>query len=74
MEKSIIKVEGMSCNHCVMAIKKAVSALTASSEAGIGSVNVDLEKKLITVEFNENLVTLEKIKYAIKEEGYDIIS
>jgi len=69
MEKSIIKVEGMSCNHCVMAITKAVSAL-----AGTSSVNVDLEKEIVTVEFNESLVTIDKIKNAIEEEGFNVVS
>ena len=68
MEKSIINVKGMSCNHCVTAIKKAVNELT-----GIGSVNVDLEKGIVTVEFNNSLVTLTKIKHIIEEEGYDVV-
>ncbi|MDR0503120.1 MAG: copper ion binding protein [Treponema sp.] len=73
MEKSIIKVEGMSCNHCVKAIKKAVNALAASPEAGIGSVNADLEKGIVTVEFDKSLVTIEKIKRAIEDEGFGVV-
>ena len=40
MEKTIIKVEGMSCEHCVKAVTNAVNSVT-----GIGSVSVDLAEK-----------------------------
>ena len=40
MEKSIIRVDGMSCQHCVKAVSGAVNALP-----GIESVEVDLAAK-----------------------------
>jgi len=68
MEKSIIKVDGMSCEHCVKAIKKAVSALS-----GVSDVAVDLKAKTVTVEHGPAL-QLEQIKTEIKDQGYDIIA
>jgi len=68
MEKSTIKVDGMSCNHCVTAITKAVNALP-----GIGAVNVDLKGKTVSVEFDKTLASLDKIKDTIKEEGYVVV-
>ena len=68
MIKSIIKVDGMSCEHCVKAVTKAVNALP-----GIGAVNIDLKAKTVTVEHDPNHTALEKIEYTIQEEGYDII-
>jgi len=35
--KEVLKVEGMSCMHCVRAVKTAVSSLQ-----GVGDVDVDL--------------------------------
>lgn len=68
MEKSVLKVDGMSCEHCVKAITKAVSALPGASD-----VTVDLKAKTVTVEHDQAL-SLDKIKYEIEEQGYDIIS
>ena len=67
MEKSILKVDGMSCEHCVKAITKAVGALP-----GVSNVAVDLKGKIVTVEHDQAL-PLDKIKYEIEEQGYDII-
>jgi len=68
MEKSTIKVDGMSCNHCVTAVTKAVNALP-----GIGAVNVDLKEKTVSVEFDKTLVTLDTIKDSIEEDGYTVV-
>lgn len=68
MIKSIIKVDGMSCEHCVKAITKAVSALT-----GVSHVAVDLNAKTVTVEHDPALPP-DKIKAEIEDQGYDIIA
>ncbi|MEA4992957.1 Copper chaperone CopZ [bioreactor metagenome] len=68
MAKSVVNVDGMSCEHCVKAITNAVSALP-----GVSDVAVDLKAKTVTVEHAPEL-SLEKIKNEIEEQGYDIIS
>jgi copper chaperone len=68
MEKIIIKVEGMSCEHCVNAITKALGVLP-----GIAKVEVDLATKNVTVEHDSNQTDLAKIKAEIEEQGYDVI-
>ncbi|MEI6131607.1 MAG: copper chaperone CopZ [Bacillota bacterium] len=68
MKTSVIKVEGMSCGHCESAVKKAVSALS-----GVSSVEVSLEEKTATVGYEETKVTVEVIKEAIEDQGYDVI-
>lgn len=68
MEQSILNVDGMSCEHCVKAIKKAVGSLP-----GVSNVSVDLKGKTVTVEHDQAL-SLDKIKYEIEEQGYDIIA
>lgn len=68
MKKVTLYVEGMSCSHCVNAVTKAVTAL-----AGVSGVNVDLAGKKVAVDFDEAKVSLDRIKAAIEEEGYDIV-
>lgn len=67
MEKAVIKVNGMSCEHCVKAVTKAVSTL-----AGIGSVAVDLKAGTVTVEYDPAQSPLDKIKSEIEDQGYDL--
>ena len=69
MTQTVLNVEGMSCSHCVNAVTKAVTALE-----GISGVNVDLEGKTATVDYDPDQVSLDSIKEAIEEEGYEIRS
>jgi copper chaperone len=65
MVKVSIKVEGMSCGHCVMRVKKAIEGVE-----GVQRADVDLENKQATVEYEEGKASLEKVKAAIQEAGY----
>lgn len=67
MTKATLKVEGMSCGHCVNAVEKAVA------EAG-ASAKVDLAAGKVDVQFDEAAVSLAAIKEAIEEQGYDVVS
>lgn len=64
--KKVMLVEGMSCNHCVMAVTKALKALD-----GVSNVNVDLGSKKVEVE-GENLVD-EQLRETVEEAGYDVM-
>ncbi len=68
MQTSKLNVEGMSCQHCVHAVKSAVAAL-----AGVDTVDVSLEKKLVTVGFDPGRTSLEAIQQAIVDEGYTVV-
>ncbi len=64
IEKSI-QINGMSCNHCVMAVKKELSKLNLeSSEVTIGSAKIL---------FDESKATESQIEDAIKEAGFEVI-
>ncbi len=59
-----IKIEGMSCGHCVMAVKKELSKINLeSADVQIGSA---------VVKFDESNVTLENIEKAIEDAGYKV--
>ena len=68
MQKVTLNVEGMSCQHCENRVKKAVGEL-----AGVSSVDVDLKKKTVTVEFDPGMATEGNFKTAIEEQGYEVI-
>jgi copper ion binding protein len=62
-----LNVNGMSCQHCVHAVKGAVSALP-----GVDSVDVSLEKKLVTVGYDPAAASEQAIRTAIEAEGYSV--
>lgn len=64
--KEVLKVEGMSCGHCVNSIESSVGELN-----GVSSVKVDLANNEVTVEF-ENEATLNHIKETIEDQGYEV--
>nr|WP_048128899.1 MULTISPECIES: copper ion binding protein [unclassified Methanosarcina] len=66
MTKETIKVEGMSCGHCVMRVKKAIEGLE-----GVKKVDVSLENKQAVVEFDEGKTDVKKIKAVVQENGYE---
>ena len=62
-----IKVKGMSCQHCVASVTKALSVIE-----GITDVQVNLEKGEAT--FNENSpVSEQTIKDAISKIGFEVV-
>ena len=65
--KETLTVKGMSCDHCVHAVKTAVSGL-----AGVDAVDVSLQKKLVTVAFDPQKTGVPSIKAVIEGEGYTV--
>ncbi len=68
MTNIILKIEGMTCNHCKMNVTKTVQNLK-----GVVSVDVDLEKKQAKIEFNEQDLDVDQIIETIDEIGYKAI-
>jgi len=64
LEKTVLRVEGMSCNHCKMAVENAVR------DAGAEGA-VDLAGGIVTVNYNPAQVELDTIIARIEEEGYN---
>lgn len=59
------KVEGMACQHCVMAVQKELNKLNAKDfKVEIGLVEIDPEK---------NNLSKEQIKQAIEKAGYIVV-
>ena len=64
-ETKTYTVPGMSCGHCEAAVKQGVSSV-----AGVESVDVDLETKLVTV--NGRDLDDTELRAAIDDAGYDV--
>jgi copper chaperone len=65
MENVVLQVEGMSCGHCVNSVEGALKNLGTAAK-------VDLASKSVSVDFDENKVTLAAIKEAIEDQGYEV--
>jgi copper ion binding protein len=63
-EKTVLKVEGMSCQHCVSAVTEALDSLP-----GVEKVKVDLKKGEAKVKHAAD-VTLQTLKDAVTEAGF----
>jgi len=63
---SVLKVKGMSCQHCVMSVTKALIQLE-----GIKDVQVDLAKGEVRFDNTKSLAS-DRIQKAITDAGYEV--
>ncbi|MDL1975043.1 MAG: copper ion binding protein [Deltaproteobacteria bacterium] len=62
-----IKIKGMSCNHCVMAVTRALNEIE-----GIKNVKVDLAKG--EADFDEaKTIDMDLVRKAIRKAGYEVV-
>lgn len=64
--KTIVKISGMSCGHCVKGVQSALKDLP-----GITNFTVQIGEAV--VESGEGF-DLDQMKRAIEEEGYEVVS
>ena len=67
MKKDIVQVDGMVCAHCELAIQDAVRKLS-----GIKKVKASKRKKIVSVEYNDQLTNLDEIENTINSTGYTV--
>lgn len=67
--KKTVKIEGMTCGHCVNHVKEALT----EDIQGVNVLDVSLENKCATVEADDN-VSNEQIKAVIADLGYTVTS
>lgn len=67
MANVTLDVKGMTCNHCVMAVEGALKELK-----GVDNAVVDLQAGKVAVDFKEGEVSLDQMKEAIEEAGYEV--
>ena len=67
MKKETLKIQGMTCNHCVMRVAKALKAVP-----GVQDAQVDLTKAEAIVTYDEGKVSQDKLGFAVVEAGYKV--
>lgn len=65
MAETKMKIEGMSCQHCVMAVKKALSGIS-------GVVSSDVEVGSALVKYDESKAAEKDLKAAIEKAGFTV--
>ena len=68
MQKTKLKIGGMSCEHCVKTVKDALTALE-----GVQRVKINLRKGEAVVRFDELSVNPVNLKDAITEAGFEAL-
>ncbi len=66
--KESFSISGMHCAACSQRIEKAIKKLS-----GVSSVNVNLATDKASVEFDETIVSREKIEKTVEDTGYKVV-
>ena len=67
MNKLVLKVNGMMCNHCSMTVEKLCKA-----EKNVTDAEVSLEEKTVTVTYDGDIDKSALVK-SITENGYEVV-
>lgn len=67
MERVVLDVKGMSCMHCVNAVKRALGLID-----GVKQTDVVLATGKVMVEYDPTKVSVENMKKVISEAGYTV--
>ena len=68
MENVTFQVKGMSCGHCVKAVEGGLGQLE-----GVEQVAVQLDAGTVAVAYKGDQVTIDQMKEAIEDQGYDVV-
>ena len=68
MKQITLKVQGMTCQHCVIAIEKSVGKLS-----GVAEVAVNLANGQVDVHMDERKVSEAELRAAIESAGYQVM-
>lgn len=68
MKTEQINVEGMSCGHCVETIENTLGKIN-----GVNQVQVSLENKKVSVDFDESQTNVDTIKEKIVDAGFETL-
>ena len=69
MATVVLNVPDISCEHCQNTITKALTPV-----GGVRGVNVDIPSKQVTVDYDEAVVDVDRMKAILEEEDYPVES
>jgi len=67
MAIATLKIQGMTCNHCVMRVAKALKTIP-----GVTDARVDLQKGEAVVTYDNAKIAPEQLSFAVVEAGYKV--
>lgn len=67
MSKSTINISGMTCEHCVETVTKALEGLS-----GVNEASVSLAEKSARVSYDEEKIGIPEITKAVTDAGFEI--
>lgn len=67
MATKTLEVQGMTCGHCKASVEGALKKLD-----GVSTAEVHLETGKVDVTFDESKVTVDALKEAVEDQGYDV--
>lgn len=67
MENIELRIDGMHCTGCSAMLQKLLSNLD-----GVSNAEVTFEKGMANIEFNKEIITLDEIKNAIVDSGFEV--
>ena len=65
MKTHILTIEGMSCDHCVMHVRKELGKVSNVQDVRIGTARVEID---------ENATSYDDLKKAVDTAGYTVTS
>ncbi|MHC1721451.1 MAG: heavy-metal-associated domain-containing protein [Clostridiaceae bacterium] len=66
--KKKIKINGMSCEHCIKRVKNAMEEIE-----GVSNVQIDLSSGVALFDATDDVKDGD-IKYAVEDAGYDVVN
>ncbi len=67
MTRATLKIDGMTCKHCIMAVREELLKLEPK-----GLILDDVQIGSAKVQYDESSLTRQDIDHAVKEAGYNI--
>lgn len=61
-----LQIKGMSCQHCIMAVKKGIQKLDIK--------NLEVKIGEAIIEFDESITSMENIIDAVIEAGFEVVA
>jgi copper chaperone CopZ len=65
--RAVLDVPNISCEHCERTVNSTLKPL-----AGVQTVQIDIPARAVTVEYDENAVSLDAMSAALAEEDYPV--
>jgi len=69
MQTEVIRIKGMTCMGCVNSVKNVLEKIP-----GVGSADVSLEQKQVTIQYDAATTNADQFKDAITGAGFEVVT